>query len=58
MIVLKLFGSVIIAWLVSAAGVAILGEIVENKNLLEEFLIVLVCIWGYMGFHGICGRNS
>ena len=55
MILLKLLGSVIIAWLISAMGVAALGELVENKNILEEFLIVLLCIWVYMGYHGICG---
>ena len=55
MILLKLFGSVVVAWLISAMGVTALGELIENKNLLEEFLIVLVCIWVYMGYHGICG---
>ena len=55
MILLKLFGSVIVAWLISAMGVAALGEIVENKNIFEEFLVVLLCIWVYMGYHGICG---
>ena len=56
MIALRLFGSVIYAWLISAIVVILIGEIVENKNILEEFLIVLLCIWVYMGYHGICGR--
>ena len=55
MIVLRLFGSVIYAWLISVIGVIFMGEIVENKNVLEEFLVVLLCIWVYMGYHGICG---
>ena len=55
MIALRLFGSVIYAWLISAIVVILIGEIVENKNILEEFLIVLLCIWVYMGYHGICG---
>ena len=55
MILLKLFGSVIYAWLISAIVVILIGEIVENKNILEEFLIVLLCIWVYMGYRGICG---
>ena len=48
MIALRLFGSVIYAWLISAIVVILIGEIVENKNILEEFLIVLLCIWVYM----------
>ena len=55
MIALRLFGSVIYAWLISAIVVILIGELVENKNILEEFLIVLLCIWVYMGYHGICG---
>ena len=55
MILLKLFGSVVVAWLISAMGVAALGEIVENKNVLEEFLVALLCIWVYMGYRGISG---
>ena len=55
MIVLRLFGSVICAWLISVIGAIFMGEIVENKNVLEEFLVVLLCIWVYMGYHGICG---
>ena len=55
MIALRLFGSVIYAWLISAIVVILIGEIVENKNILEEFLIGLLCIWLYMGYHGICG---
>mgnify|MGYP006235855849 CR=1 FL=1 len=55
MIALRLFASVIYAWLISVIGVIFVGEIVENKNILEEFLIVLLCIWAYMGYHGICG---
>ena len=55
MIALRLFGSVICAWLISVIGVIFVGEIVENKNVLEEFLVVLLCIWVYMGYHGICG---
>ena len=55
MIALRLFGSVIVAWLISVMGVAALGEIVENKNVFEEFLVVLLFIWVYMGYHGICG---
>ena len=55
MIALRLFGSVIYAWLISAIVVILIGEIVENKNILEEFLIVLLCIWVYMGYHGSCG---
>ena len=55
MIALKLLGSVIIAWLISAMGVAALGELIENKNTQDEFILVLVCIWVYMGCHGICG---
>ena len=55
MIALRLFASVIYAWLISVIGVIFVGEIVENKNVLEEFLIVLLCIWVYMGYHGICG---
>ena len=55
MIALRLFGSVIYAWLISAIVVILIGEIVENKNILEEFLIVLLCIWVYMGYYGICG---
>ena len=54
MIALRLFGSVIYAWLISAIVVILIGEIVENKNILEEFLIVLLCFWLYMGYHGIC----
>ena len=56
MILLKLFGSVIVAWLISVMGVAALGELVENKNVFEEFLVVLLCIWVYMGFRGISGH--
>lgn len=55
MIILRLFGSVICAWLISVIGVIFIGEIVENKNVFEEFLVVLLCIWVYMGYHGICG---
>ena len=55
MIALRLFASVIYAWLISVIGVIFVGEIVENKNVLEEFLVVLLCIWVYMGYHGICG---
>ena len=55
MIALRLFGSVICAWLISVIGVIFVGEIVENKNVLEEFLVVLLCIWVYMGYHGISG---
>ena len=55
MIALRLFGSVIYAWLISAIVVILIGEIVENKNVLEEFLVALLCIWVYMGYHGICG---
>ena len=55
MIVLRLFGSVICAWLISVIGVIFVGEIVENKNVLEEFLVVLLCIWVYMGYNGISG---
>ena len=55
MIALRLFGSVIYAWLISAIVVILIGEIVENKNILEEFLVALLCIWVYMGYHGICG---
>ena len=55
MIALKLFGSVIYAWLISVIVVILIGEIVENKNVLEEFLVALLCIWVYMGYHGICG---
>ena len=56
MIALRLFGSVIYAWLISVIGVIFMGEIVENKNVLEEFLVVLLCIWVYMGYHGISGH--
>jgi|TARA_E500000178_G_C16746419_1_gene628421 uncharacterized membrane protein len=52
---LRLLASVIIAWSISVIGVILIGEIVENKNVLEEFLIALLCIWVYMGYHGICG---
>ena len=55
MIALRLLASVIIAWSISVIGVILIGEIVENKNVLEEFLIALLCIWVYMGYHGICG---
>ena len=55
MIALRLFGSVIYAWLISVIVVILIGEIVENKNVLEEFLVALLCIWVYMGYHGICG---
>ena len=55
MILLKLFGSVVIAWLISAMGVAALGELIGNKNTQDEFILVLLCIWVYMGYHGICG---
>ena len=55
MIALRLFASVIYAWLISVIGVIFMGEIVENKNVLEEFLVALLCIWVYMGYHGICG---
>ena len=55
MIALRLFGSVIYAWLISAIVVILIGEIVENKNILEEFFIVLLCIWAYIGYHGIIG---
>ena len=55
MTALRLFASVIYAWLISVIGVIFMGEIVENKNVLEEFLVVLLCIWVYMGYHGICG---
>ena len=57
MIILRLFGSVICAWLISVIGVIFMGEIVENKNVLEEFLVALLCIWVYMGYHGICGDS-
>ena len=53
MILLKLFGSVVVAWLISAMGVAALGELIENKNTQDEFILVLLCIWVYMGYHGI-----
>ena len=53
MILLKLFGSVIVAWLISAMSVAALGELIENKNTQDEFILVLLCIWVYMGYHGI-----
>ena len=56
MIALRLFGSVICAWLISVIGVIFVGEIVENKNVLEEFLVALLCIWVYMGYHGIGGH--
>jgi hypothetical protein len=56
MIILRLFGSVICAWLISVIGVIFMGEIVENKNVLEEFLVVLLCIWVYMGYRGIIGH--
>ena len=46
----------IYAWLISVIGVIFIGEIVENKNVLEEFLVVLLCIWVYMGYHGISGH--
>ena len=49
MIILRLFGSVICAWLISVIGVIFIGEIVEHKNVFEEFLVVLLCIWVYMG---------
>ena len=52
---LRLLASVIIAWSISVIGAIFMGEIVENKNVLEEFLVVLLCIWVYMGYHGICG---
>ena len=55
MILLKLFGSVIYAWLISVIVVILIGEIVENKNVLEEFLVALLCIWVYMGYRGISG---
>ena len=55
MIALRLFGSVICAWLISVIGVIFVGEIVENKNVLEEFLVALLCIWVYMGYNGISG---
>ena len=55
MIALRLLASVIIAWSISVIGAIFMGEIVENKNVLEEFLVVLLCIWVYMGYHGICG---
>ena len=58
MIALRLFGSVICAWLISVIGVIFMGEIVENKNVLEEFLVALLCIWVYMGYHGICGYSK
>ena len=56
MIILRLFGSVIYAWLISVIGVIYLGEIVENKNVFEEFLVALLCIWVYMGYNGISGH--
>ena len=56
MIALRLFGSVIYAWLISAIVVILIGEIVENKNVKEEFLVALLCIWVYMGFRGISGH--
>ena len=56
MIILRLFGSVICAWLISVIGVIFMGEIVENKNVLEEFLVVLLFIWVYMGYRGIIGH--
>ena len=49
MILLKLFGSVLVAWLISAMGVAALGELIENKNTQDEFILVLLCIWGIYG---------
>ena len=33
--------------------VATFGEIVENKNALEEYLIVMLLLIIYMGFRGI-----
>ena len=56
MIALRLFASVIYAWLISVIGVIFMGEIVENKNVSEEFLVALLCIWVYMGFRGIGGH--
>ena len=38
MILLKLFGSVVVAWLISAMGVNALGELIENKNTQDEFI--------------------
>ena len=53
---LKLFVSILCAWLISVLGVIFMGEIVENKNVKEEFLVALLCIWVYMGFRGISGH--
>ena len=36
--------------------VATFGEIVENKNALEEYLIVMLLLIIYMGFRGIKKR--
>ena len=36
---LKLFVSILCAWLISVLGVIFMGEIVENKNVKEEFLL-------------------
>ena len=36
--------------------VAAFGEIVENKNALEEYLIIILLLVVYMGFRGIKKR--
>ena len=36
--------------------VAAFGEIVENKNALEEYLIIMLLLVVYMGFRGIKKR--
>ena len=45
-----------IGFLIMMLFVATFGEIVENRNALEEYLIVMLLLIIYMGFMGIKKR--
>ena len=45
-----------IGFLIMMLFVATFGEIVENKNALEEYLIIMLLLVVYMGFRGIKKR--
>ena len=45
-----------IGFLIMMLFVATFGEIVENRNALEEYLIVMLLLIIYMGFRGIKKR--
>ena len=45
-----------VGFLIMMLFVATFGEIVENRNALEEYLIVMLLLIIYMGFRGIKKR--